>query len=404
VDVIFDGRAAVTLAASPPKARQAVESLPTVAMAAAVGLPAPLVVRSAVVGGTTRLAIVNAGPAAARGLLTLAGRPVAVLDAVDKAPLPLAAEGSLTVSLPAWGVRSLVVDGPASIAGASVAYEEPVRHDISRRIEGLRQRLAVLESPAALGVLDNPSFELGPDEPATRSGSDTVTGWELVEPRRGSLRLVTGMSAADSPRPAGPARALEFASRNGLSTLRSNPFPPPKTGRISVAAWLRIKPVDPQPPLRIAVEGIEGSREYYRFAAVGGLAGGKLLAADWSLFVLQVDDLPVSGVESMRVRFDLLGPGGVEIDDVRVFDLAFDADERGWLARQAARIDHRSKQGDVGGALLALEGHWPVFLETFVDDEAVAAVARRADTTTDAAPAKDERRQGVVDRIRGWWR
>jgi len=112
----------------------------------------------------------------------------------------------------------------------------------------------------------------------------------------------------------------------------------------------------------------------------------------------------LSGVESMRVRFDLLGPGGVEIDDVRVFDLAFDADERGWLARQAARIDHRSKQGDVGGALLALEGHWPVFLETFVDDEAVAAVARRADTTTDAAPAKDERRQGVVDRIRGWWR
>jgi hypothetical protein len=249
-------------------------------------------------------------------------------------------------------------------------------------------------------VLDNPGFELGLDGPAAPGGPPAITGWELVEPRRGSLRLVTGMAGEA----AAASRGLEFSSRHGLSTLRSNPFPPPATGRISVAAWLRVKPGDPQPPLRIALEGLEEGREYYRFAAVGGLTGGRPLTPAWSLFVLQVDDLPADRVESLRVRFDLLGPGGVEIDDVRVFDLAFDAEQRGRLAKQVARIDHRFKQGDVGAALVALEDHWPTFLETFIDDAAVATVARQA--APEARPAEPEAppRQGMLDRLRGWWR
>jgi hypothetical protein len=199
-------------------------------------------------------------------------------------------------------------------------------------------------------------------------------------------------------------RGLAFSSRHGLSTLRSNPFPPPAAGRISVAAWLRIEPGDPQPPLRMAVEGIEGSREYYRFAAVGGLAGGRPLAAEWSLFVLQIDDLPAAEIDSLRVRFDLLGPGGVQIDDVRIFDLAFDASQRGRLAQQIAGLSHRFNQGDVGAALVGLEGHWPMFLETFVSDAAVAAVLPQppAPSPTDPAPPAAPR-QGMTDRLRSWW-
>ena len=47
-----------------------------------------------------------------------------------------------------------------------------------------------------------------------------------------------------------------------------------------------------QPPLRIAIEGLQDDREYYRFAAVGGLTGGRPLTGEWSQFVLQIDDLP----------------------------------------------------------------------------------------------------------------
>jgi hypothetical protein len=400
-EVIFDMRATVTLPNLPPAARRAYESLPSGAMRLAAGLPAPLVVRSAAVDGVTRIEVVNAGPAAAQAVFTLGGQPSAVIDAADGTPLPLAAGGTATVPLSAWGVRSLVIDGGVGVERIAIAYDEAVRDDAARKIERLRQRLAVLEMPAPLDVLDNPNFELGIAEQTSTRSEASVTGWELVEPRRGLLQLVDGLPTADTP---SARRGLEFSSRNGLSTLRSNPFPPPATGRISVAAWLRIKPGDPQPPLRIAVEGVEQGREYYQFAAVGGLTGGRPLSAEWSLFVLQVDDLPADRIESMRVRFDLLGPGGVQIDNVRVFDLAFDAEQRGRLAQQIARISHRFNQGDLGAAVVGLEGHWPAFLEAFIDDAAVAAMAREAPPPAEVrqtAPA--EERQGMLDRLRGWW-
>jgi hypothetical protein len=403
-EVVFDMRATVTLPAEVPPVRRGYESLPAVGMRQAAGASTPLVVRAAASGGVTRVAVVNAGPAAVNAVLGLGGPVSAAIDAVDGAALPLAAGPTVTVSLPAWGMRSLVLDGGVGIDTVAAAYDEPVRADVAGRIERLRQRLAVLETPAALDVLDNPSFELGLGEPAAPGGPPAITGWELVEPRRGSLDLVAGLPPqADTP-PAKVGRGLAFSSRHGLSTLRSNPFPPPAAGRISVAAWLRIEPGDPQPPLRMAVEGIEGSREYYRFAAVGGLAGGRPLAAEWSLFVLQIDDLPAAEIDSLRVRFDLLGPGGVQIDDVRIFDLAFDASQRGRLAQQIAGLSHRFNQGDIGAALVGLEGHWPMFLETFVSDAAVAAVLPQppAPSPTDPAPPAAPR-QGMTDRLRSWW-
>jgi hypothetical protein len=172
---------------------------------------------------------------------------------------------------------------------------------------------------------------------------------------------------------------------------------------VSVAAWLRIKEGDAQPPLRVALEGVQEDREYYRFAAVGGLSGGRPLGADWSQFVLQVDDLPATGLESLRVRFDLLGPGNVQIDDVRVFDLAFDESQRVQLTKVVSLLDHGARQGDLGSCIAGLEAHWPAFLEAFVPDSALPetpAPEPRA-ARADPAPASAG---GMLDRVKGWWR
>ena len=48
---------------------------------------------------------------------------------------------------------------------------------------------------------------------------------------------------------------------------------------------------------RVDELAVEAGREYYRFAAVGGLTGGQPLSGEWSLFVLQVDDLPSAAIE-----------------------------------------------------------------------------------------------------------
>lgn len=397
-EVVLDMRASRLTTATEPTPHRGLEPLPAVPFELLATAAAPLVVRTRTLDGITWVQLVNAGPASVDAVLRIAAPAVALVDASTGDSFPLA-NGHATVPLAAWDVRSLAIDGGGRVESASAIYAPATQAVVATAVERLRQRLGVVADPDPLDVLDNPGFELGLDEPTAPGVAPAITGWELLEPRRGAIELVPGF-----PGPHGEGRALRFSSRNGLSTVRSNPFGPPATGRISIAAWLRLEPHEPQPPLRMAIEGIEGNREYYRFAAVGGLTGGRPLAPEWGLFVLQVDDIPTTTVESLRVRFDLLGPGSVQIDGIRVFDLAFDEAQRGHIARQVARIDHRMKVGDVGGALLDLEEHWPAFLEAFVSDDAVMARARAEKAPEAAAPTREpEPRQGMFDRLRGWW-
>jgi hypothetical protein len=366
-------------------------------------LPAPLVVRSRRDQGLTVVSIANAGPAECRAGLTLAGSPSAVIDAVDGTRLPLDPAGGAVVPLQAWEVRTLVLDGGVAVQGARVEYDDEVRRSIATQLTDLGRRRAVLETPRPLDVLDNPGFELvgaGDAAAAERAMGGGVGGWELVEASRGTVTFVAGANGT-------AGRAVGFSSINGLSTMRSNPFPPPSTGRVSVAVWLRIPEGDPQPPLRLALEGMQDGREYYRFAPVGGLAGGKPLTSGWSQFVLQVDDLPAHGLESLRVRFDLLGPGSVEIDGVRVFDLAFDESQRVQLSRRLSVMEQRLAEGDLGSCLIELDTYWPRFLAAFVSDEAVAA-QREDSLRPPGGPAQPpgsptERSGSMFDRVRRWW-
>jgi hypothetical protein len=264
-----------------------------------------------------------------------------------------------------------------------------VHEAIVTRVAQLKDRRKTLEMPVPIDVLDNPSFELGSDVSSSGATRPSLPGWEIVEARRGLLEVVAGRE------PQG-GRAASFTSANGLSTLRSNPFTRPASGRLSIAAWLRIREGDSQPPLRIALEGDENGREFYRFAAIGGLAGGRPLGTQWTQFVLQVDDLSDAGLKSLRVRFDLLGPGTVEIDEVRLFDLAFDESQRVQLTRMLTVLDQRLAAGDVGGCLVDLAGHWPRYLEAFVPERAAVEAAAQEAAAAKAAmgrPAKTK-----------WWK
>jgi hypothetical protein len=404
IEVVFDmGMLFGRVEPAYERCLRAFTALPGDGLELAEPLPAPLVVRSRRDQGLTVVSIANAGPAPCRAGLALAGSPSAVIDAVDGTRLPLEPAGGAAVPLEPWEVRTLVLDGGVVVQGARVAYDEAVRRSIDSRLADLGRRRAVLETPRPLDVLDNPGFELagaGDTDATERASGGGVGGWELVEASRGAVAFVPGVNGT-------AGRGIGFSSVNGLSTVRSNPFPPPVTGRVSVAVWLRIPEGDPQPPFRLALEGMQDGREYYRFAPVGGLAGGKPLTSGWSQFVLQIDDLPAHGLESLRVRFDLLGPGTVQIDGVRVFDLAFDESQRVQLSRRLSVMEQRLAADDLGSCLVELDTYWPRFLTAFVSDDAVATLreeslrATGGPTQSPAPPA--ERSGSMFDRVRRWW-
>ena len=386
--------------------QRAFESLPTEGLDRLDSVTAPLVMRSHTGESGTWICLLNACGVPCRALVSWNGQPSGVVDAASGTSLPVDPTGGTAVDLRAWEARTLVVEGDRRATAARASFDPGVEEHLKQQLAGLRRRRAVLEMPVPLAALDNPSFEL-PEL------AGAVTGWEILEPTRGSLALADGSTT-------GGAQGAIFSSINGLSTLRSNPFPAPDTGRISVALWLRIAANEPQPPLRIAVEGIQNDVEYYRFAVVGRGVGTMPLGPEWSQFVLQVDDLPTQGIESLRVRMDLLGPGHVHVDDVRIFDLAFDESQRVQLTKRLGLVEQRLSSNEIGACLVDLDSHWPHFLNAFISD-ATAEVASstpqtHADegTSTAAAntPASAEvkapaaspaERAGFVDRLRRWW-
>lgn len=386
IEVVFDmGLAHRRIDDDDRRRQRAIELLPAERLELVEQAPAPLVVRTKTGESGTWVTVVNASAAACRAAVSCDHAPPAAVDAATRAALPVAPAGEVAIDLDAWETKTIVFEGERRVVSARPAFAPEMQEQIARLIADLGQRRAALEAAVPMAVLDNPGFEL------PQLGG-LVPGWELLEPKRGSLALVAG-------RPADGGRGARFASVNGLATLRSNPFPPPATGRISVAVWVRIAAGDQQPPLRIAIEGVEDDREFYRFAPVGRGSGAMPVSGEWSQFVLQIDDLPTRGIESLRVRLDLLGPGTIELDDVRVFDLAFDESQRVQLTRLLAVAEERLVAGDLGGCLIQLEGYWPRFLAERVPAEGPLSVAEPA-----AGPkASQPSRTGVMDRVRRWW-
>ena len=332
--------------------RRALAALPPDPLPIVAPLPAPLVIREGPSKLGTALLVVNASAVPVQADVGLSGRTRVAADAVDGSRVDVDDAGTVKLALGPWGIRAVVVDAGLSVATARVVFADAVRQGVAARLADVQARRDAVTNPPALPVLDNPDFEL-PDS------AQGISGWELVERQRGSLvSLPVGRTEG--------GRAASFSSINGLATLRSNPFTPPATGRLSIAAWLRVAEGDPQPPLRLAVEGVDRTGEYYRFAPVGGLPGAAPLRTSWAQFVLQIDSLPVDGLESLRVRFDLMGPGAVQIDDVRVFGLAFDEPQRTRLSGMIAEADQRLAVGDIGGCALLLDSFWPRFLVAHV--------------------------------------
>lgn len=377
LECFYDGSLLDGLDAESIDSSAAFAALPAGGLAGVAAAPEPLVVRSASDGRATWICLVNPSPVGCSARVVTAGCGP-LRDSTGAAVV--GTPDAWMVSLRPWESRVLQADGVGRVATCEVLFEPLVRDRMGVALESLARRRAALENPASLEGLDNPSFDL----PWT---GQTLPGWELVDPSRGALAEAT--DSADG-------RALLFTSAADVSSLRSNPFPPPATGRVSVAARLRRGTSTGSPPVRIAVEGTVDGAAYYRYAEVDGP-----LDDQWRSVVLQIERLPARGLDALRVRFDLLGTGSVTIDDVRIYGLAFEESQRVQLAKLLAGVDQHLRDGSIATAARELDGHWPRFLEAFVPDQLPEKTAEGAAAEP---PAEPERRAGVMDRLRRWWR
>ena len=290
-------------------------------------------------------------------------------------PFELAA---IAVAQPDVTVRKLDAEFPDSVDLA-----------LNARIEDVGARAAALANQPELQALANPGFEsLGPP--------DALTGWSLVSPQ--------GIEATlDSVDPQSGTHALRLSSTRQVASLQSELIDAPSTGRLAVKVWLRAESTHRQPVLRLALEGPNDGKTYYRYAPVGGHGPGSVpLQTEWNSYIFQVDDLPPEGCEQMRVRFDLMGPGTVWIDGVELYQLKFSKNERVELSKILESARRALNSGELADCRRLLQGYWPRFLEQHVA-AAEPQLARQARLprrpTSPPRAAQDD--PGPLDRLKG---
>jgi len=317
--------------------------------------------------------------------------------------------------LQAWTVALQPYDLAAAVVAAAnvriVDWQADVNRDVAADlragIDDLRRRANQLRDPRPLAVLGNSDFELG-------SQGDLLPGWDCSRATGMGVRIVAGQGRNSK-------NALHLRSDSPVAWVRSNSFPAPATGRLSLWVWLRIDDPARQPPLQLAIEGRLDGQTYYRPARVG--AGDDrlgppppLLTTEWAPYLVRIDDLPTSGLTDLRVAIDLMGPGEVWIDDVQVFDLWFDKNERNELLKKIALANFYLGNGELAQCDLVLRGYWPEFLRRYVPiDESQAAELADARRTApgdepatvdnaDAAPSWLKRMVPKPPKLPTWFR
>lgn len=356
----------------------------------------PVVMRQLAEGGRKFVYLANPSPWPCKVHLDLAapaGCTFATLSGAtawsQQSDTPV--EGTLTVELAAFdlaGARFSSQD--VTVRQARVELVGDPTAELAARLRDLEARAIALQSQPPVDGVVNADFEIAGDPPP---------GW-IVHRQPG-----TGATVDTSEGHSG-TKSLKLSSEGPIASVVSQPFAARPTGRLAVLVWLKIADEDRQPPLRLAIQG----KDYYSFASVGASRPGEdrqavPLATRWAQYAFAVDDLPLEPGNSLRVRFDLMGPGEVWIDDVQVFDCRFRDNELRQLGKLITLASVKLQAGELRQCQRMLEGYWPRFLTTHVTLTQEPGADPPADETvpdesSDDQPP-DDVPSGILGRING---
>ena len=239
-----------------------------------------------------------------------------------------------------------------------VSLGEDVEGTLNTRIRDLGARANALRAPPLLKVLTNSDFEQAGDQAGDQA--EMIPGWQVIKQEGTSIEFDRTTVAGGVQKPRGEY-SLRLRSDGPSVSLLSRPFRPPSTGRLKMFVWLCIPKAAKQPTLQWSLVGKLDGREFSRMAVVGQ-TGSHPIGDRWGPYEFPINSLPLDGMTEARVRFDLLGPGEVLIDDVQLSHLEFEENELKELGKLIQTADLQLRMHQVGDCIRLLEGYWPRFL------------------------------------------
>lgn len=313
--------------------------------------PFGVALRSLPAARATYLSLANDTPYPVR-IETLLGAGGATVDDLGRglrlAPERVAGGKSrLVLDLLPFGVAAIRVGAEGVDATPVTPYpSEAVLTGMHARYEELSAQLSRLNRGPAAGLAGpvNPGFEPSstPLVQLTAGRSATVpAGWQVAgmgataeldhaEPHegRGSLRLETEAAGAS-------VVCDDFAAR-GQSAL-------------TVQAWFRAS--QPDTKIRVWIEGDGKAQPYRRWSEL-------TVGPEWSARAVRGSDLPSEGLDAARIRFELIGPGRLWLDDVKVSGEVASESERQNARRVLLAAMHAYREKRYADFARLAGSHW----------------------------------------------
>jgi len=275
----------------------------------------------------------------------------------------------LTVELAPYDL----VGGSAEMLGPIESYKfeylDDVASELRKRVFALQVKLQQAQQAKPLNILSNPRFL------ARKSNGRPIDGWEVGQQPPLRFKLIDDFgeqrSASKGQAGASGGKLVEsylqvHSVAEETTWVRSQPIKPTETGRLSISVWMRVPAATKEVPgIRMVIDGRTFDREYYRFGAVGRNQTDSLVAVEgrWKRFAVHFDDVP-SSLTDLRIGFDVVGEGVVDIGRVELFDRWYDKSEAKSITQLLASADAMLRQpAQFDRCRRLLTERWAVFLD-----------------------------------------
>ena len=306
----------------------------------------PLVIRKLVADGASYLTFANPSSWPCRVTLRVDQAELPAMKHLSLAGAPeVLSDGRIQLNLQPHDFRAIQFEQTElDVTDVDVSMPTDVRDMLEKRINELADRTSQLKNRPTFDVLKNSTFET----------ADAI-GWQADQ----KDALVVDSDEAHTGQ-----SSLRFEN----TIVRSHPFSPPVTGRLSFSVWLKTSE-DAVQPLRMGIEGKHKNQAFYRYGEI-------TVGSEWKVFEYQIDDLPLADLGSLTIRFEHADQGKVWLDDIVVSDLYFSENERKELSRLITQAHFSLKEGNFVECGRLLDGYWPRFLQRYVPLPATKVAVR----------------------------
>lgn len=301
----------------------------------------------------------------------------------------------IQAELPPFGIAAFTAASSMKLERIESSVSPEVLARVQQELDVLLTRVNEMGLDSATKIeVDNADFE-------QTTSSTSVPAW---------ITSSSGVQVRASDDAFEGARVLAMSNRGTVAWARSRTIEAPRSGRLSLKVLVRSREGQPPAALRLSLEAQTPEGSYYQFAQIGASddSDSPAIGNEWTPFAVHFDDLPCDSLSELRVGFDLMSEGDVEIDSLEVLDGWFDAGDQRVLFQRISVARLQLQQGNAIGPYRLLESYWArVILSRSATTEVTplvvpteprtAAVPADSTTATPAAPATP---RSLLERVR----